>query len=248
MTERLKNKKCFISAAAQGIGRASALAFAKEGADVFATDIAKEQLKSLKEESPSIRTQYLDVSKQDDIQRFFDEQDAFDVVFNCAGYVANGTILDCDGDDWRRSFTLNVDSMYFVCQAALPKILENGGASIINMSSVASSVIGAPNRFAYGATKGAVIGLTKSIAKDFVSKGVRCNAICPGTVMTPSLEERVKSLGSDIDANWKAFTDRQPMGRIGSVDEIAALVLYLASDESGFTTGTINVIDGGWAT
>ncbi|MBR0347657.1 MAG: SDR family oxidoreductase, partial [Rudaea sp.] len=157
------------------------------------------------------------------------------------------SILDADEAAWRRSFTINVDAMYYTCKAVLPGMLERGRGSIINMSSVASSIKGVPNRFAYGATKAAVIGLSKAIAADYVARGVRCNAICPGTVKTPSLGQRVKAMGGDEAAVWKSFTDRQPMGRLGEADEIAALVVYLASDESSFTTGTTHVIDGGWA-
>jgi 2-keto-3-deoxy-L-fuconate dehydrogenase len=170
-----------------------------------------------------------------------------DVLFNCAGFVHAGTILDTDESAWKRSFAINVDSMYHLCRAMLPGMLERGHGSIVNMSSVASSIKGVPNRFAYGATKAAVIGLTRSIAADFVSRGVRCNAICPGTVTTPSLGERVRALGGDEAAAWKSFTDRQPMGRLGEPGEIAALAVYLASDESSFTTGTVHVIDGGWS-
>lgn len=244
MAGRLNGKRCFISAAAQGIGRESVLAFAREGASVVATDIAEGPLASLAGEG--IETARLDVTDADAIAAFFSERPAFDVVFNCAGYVANGSLLDCSIEDWKRSFAINVDSMFHVCRAALPVMLAAGGGSVINMASVASSVTGVPNRCAYGASKGAVIALTKAIAKDYVKQGIRCNAICPGTVHTPSLEERVRAMGPDIDANWRSFLDRQPMGRLGDATEIAALALYLASDESAFTTGAIHVIDGGW--
>jgi 2-keto-3-deoxy-L-fuconate dehydrogenase len=169
-----------------------------------------------------------------------------DVLFNCAGYVHAGTILDTDEGAWKRSFAINVDSMFHLCKAVLPGMLTRGHGSIVNMASAASSVKGVPNRFAYGATKAAVIGLTKAIAADYVARGVRCNAICPGTVKSPSLDQRVAALGGDRDAVWKSFIDRQPMGRLGTPEEIAALAVYLASDESAFTTGVIHVIDGGW--
>jgi 2-keto-3-deoxy-L-fuconate dehydrogenase len=244
MAGRLAGKHAFISAAAQGIGRASALAFAREGARVVATDIAAPQLEDLAGEG--IETTLLDVTDPATIARFFTDRPAFDIVFNCAGYVASGTLLECSVEDWRSSFAINVDSMFHVCRAALPPMLARGGGSIINMASVASSVTGVANRCAYGASKGAVIALTKAIAKDYVKQGVRCNAICPGTVHTPSLEDRIRALGPDTDANWRMFLDRQPMGRLGTADEIAALALYLASDESAFTSGAIHVIDGGW--
>jgi 2-keto-3-deoxy-L-fuconate dehydrogenase len=173
------------------------------------------------------------------------EAGRLDVLFNCAGYVANGTILDCDEGDWSFSFDLNVTAMYRTIRLALPHMLEAGGGSIINMSSVASSVIGVANRFAYGASKAAVIGLTKGIARDFAGTGVRCNAICPGTVDTPSLRDRLAETG-DFEAAWKSFNDRQPMGRLGKAEEIAALAVYLASDESSFTTGQCHIVDGGW--
>jgi 2-keto-3-deoxy-L-fuconate dehydrogenase len=169
------------------------------------------------------------------------------VLFNCAGYVHQGSILECTAADWRRSFQINVDAMFHLCKAILPAMIAQGHGSIVNMSSVASSVKGVAKRFAYGASKAAVIGLTKAIAADFVGNGIRCNAICPGTIQTPSLGERVAALGGDQDAVWRSFTQRQPMGRLGSPEEIAALALYLASDESTFTTGQIHVIDGGWS-
>jgi 2-keto-3-deoxy-L-fuconate dehydrogenase len=175
-----------------------------------------------------------------------DAHPVIDVLFNCAGWVHAGTILDTDDDAWRRSFAINVDSMFHLCKAVLPGMLARGKGSIVNMASAASSVKGVSNRFAYGATKAAVIGLTKAIAADYVARGVRCNAICPGTVKSPSLEQRVAALGGDRDAVWKSFIDRQPMGRLGTPEEIAALAVYLASDEASFTTGAIHVIDGGW--
>ena len=246
MSVRLEGKRCLITAAGAGIGRATALAFAREGANVLATDIDASALRSLAAENEVIRTATLDVTDVAQIASLVKAHPGIDVLFNCAGYVHAGTILDTDEDAWRRSFAINVDSMFHLCKAVLPGMLERGRGSIVNMASVASSVKGVPNRFAYGATKAAVIGLTKAIAADYVARGVRCNAICPGTVKTPSLEQRVAALGGDRDVIWKSFTDRQPMGRLGEPDEIAALAVYLASDEAAFTTGAIHVIDGGW--
>ncbi|HEX7339303.1 MAG TPA: SDR family oxidoreductase [Rhodanobacteraceae bacterium] len=246
MSTRLAGKHCLVTAAGAGIGRASALAFAREGATVLATDIDARLLATLAAENAAIHTATLDVTQPDQIHAFVAAQPRIDVLFNCAGWVHHGSILDTDEDAWRRSFTINVDAMYRLCKAALPGMLERGHGSIINMSSAASSVKGVPNRFAYGATKAAVIGLTKAIAADFVTRGIRCNAICPGTVKSPSLEQRVAAQGGDLDAVWKSFIDRQPMGRLGAPAEIAALAVYLASDESSFTTGAIHVIDGGW--
>jgi 2-keto-3-deoxy-L-fuconate dehydrogenase len=223
------------------------LQFAREGADVHATDINPKSLADLEQADNSIRTSILDVTDAAAVSALLGSQSAFDVVFNCAGYVANGTIQDCDPEDWRRSFQINVDSMYFVCKAVLPAMLENGGGAIINMASVASSVLGAPDRFAYGTSKAAVIGLTKSIAVDYVKDGIRCNAICPGTVQSPSLDERLRATG-DYESARAAFIARQPMGRIGDPKEIAELATYLASDGAKFTTGQIHVIDGGWST
>jgi len=243
---RLEGKRCLITAAGAGIGRATALAFAREGANVLATDIDASALRSLAAENEVIRTATLDVTDVAQIASLVKAHPGIDVLFNCAGYVHAGTILDTDEDAWRRSFAINVDSMFHLCKAVLPGMLERGRGSIVNMASVASSVKGVPNRFAYGATKAAVIGLTKAIAADYVARGVRCNAICPGTVKTPSLEQRVAALGGDRDVIRKSFTDRQPMGRLGEPDEIAALAVYLASDEAAFTTGAIHVIDGGW--
>ena len=247
MSNRLQGKRARVTAAGAGIGRATALAFANEGAQVLATDIDDEALASLTKEHASISAQRLDVTSAPDIRALVERDGPFDVLFNCAGYVHAGTILDTDDAAWQRSFRINVDSMYWLCQAVLPAMLERGRGSIVNMASVASSIKGVPNRFAYGTTKGAVIGLTRAIAADFVAKGVRCNAICPGTVKTPSLAGRVRALGGDEEAVWKSFTDRQPMGRLGTPEEIAALALYLASDESSFTTGTVHIVDGGWS-
>ncbi|MBW5414700.1 MULTISPECIES: SDR family oxidoreductase [Pseudomonas] len=239
-------KRVLVTAAAQGIGRASVLAFAEAGADVIAVDINATALAEL----PNVRTHVLDVTQPDAIQALASELGAIDVLFNCAGYVHSGTILDCDEEAWKFSFDLNVTAMYRMIRAFLPAMIENGGGSIINMSSVASSVKGVPNRFAYCASKAAVLGLTKSVAADFVAKGIRCNAICPGTVDSPSLRQRIAAQaqqeGRAEDEVYAAFVSRQPMGRIGKPEEIAALALYLGSEASGFTTGTINVIDGGW--
>jgi 2-keto-3-deoxy-L-fuconate dehydrogenase len=247
MTGRLAGKHALVTAAGAGIGRATALAFAEAGATVLATDIHEESLASLASSHSAIRAQILDVTDAAAIQALAASVGRVDVLFNCAGYVHAGTILDTDDASWRRSFAINVDSMFHLCRALLPGMIERGAGSIINMSSVASSIKGVPNRFAYGATKAAVIGLTRAIAADFVAKGIRCNAICPGTVKTPSLAERVRALGGDEEAAWAGFTSRQPMGRLGKPEEIAALALYLASDESSFTTGTIHVVDGGWS-
>ncbi len=233
-----------LTAAGQGIGRATALAFASEGARVWATDINEGALASLAMESPSIVTRYLDVMDPESISKTMAEADTFSILFNCAGYVHNGTVLDCSEADWDTSFDINVRSMYRIIRAALPAMIDNGGGSIVNVASVASNVKGVPNRFLYGATKAAVIGLTKAVAADFVGQGIRCNAICPGTVQTPSLDDRINAF-DDPKAARAAFTARQPMGRLGTAEEIAALAVYLASDESTYTTGTEAIIDGG---
>ncbi|MFN3282124.1 MAG: SDR family oxidoreductase [Tabrizicola sp.] len=244
MTDRLKGKRVLVTAAGQGIGRASALAMAREGARVLATDINASALESLGAEG--IETRILNVRDPAGIAETVQAAGPVDVLFNCAGFVANGTILDCDEDQWAFSVDLNLTAMYRMCRAFLPGMLERGGGSIINMASVASSVIAAPNRFVYGATKAGVIGLTKSIAADFVARGIRCNAICPGTVESPSLEDRLRATG-DYEAARAAFVARQPIGRMAKAEEIAALVVYLASDESSYTTGVAHIIDGGWA-
>ena len=233
-----------MTAAGQGIGRASALAMAREGASVLATDINVEALASLAGEG--IETRLLNVRDPESIAQAVVAAGDVNVLFNCAGFVAGGTILDCTDEQWAFSLDLNMTAMFRMCRAFLPGMIERGGGSIINMASVASSVIAAPNRFVYGATKAGVIGLTKSIAADFVTKGIRCNAICPGTVESPSLDERLRATG-DYEAAKAAFIARQPIGRIAKAEEIAALVLYLASDESSYTTGVAHVIDGGWA-
>ena len=243
MTGRLTGKRALVTAAGQGIGRATALAMAAEGAEVCATDINGDSLAGLSGEN-GITTFILDVMDHDSVTAGVRKADP-DILFNCAGFVHHGTIFDATDDEWNFAHDLNVRSMFWTSRAALPAMLERGSGSIINMSSVASSVIGAPNRFVYGVTKAAVIGLTKSIASDYVKSGVRCNAICPGTVMSPSLQDRLAATG-DYDKAEEAFIARQPMGRFGQPEEIAALAVYLASDESGFVTGQAINIDGGW--
>ena len=245
MTARLKNKRTLITAAGQGIGLSTALAFANEGAEVVATDINPDTLNSLSNENPRIETRLLDVTKPEEIQQAREETGPIDVLFNCAGFVHHGTILDCEENDWEFSFNLNVRSMYRMIRAFLPAMLEAGVGNIINMSSVASSVMGLPNRFVYGASKAAVIGLTKSVAKDYIKQGIRCNAICPGTVESPSLQERIKAQGGSLEEVRAAFIARQPIGRIGTPEEIAAIAVYLASNESAYTTGVAFSIDGG---
>jgi len=243
---RLKNKRILVTAAGQGIGRAAALAMAAEGAEVFATDINPEGLAQLKSEATgTLEIFELDVRSEASVVAGVSVAQP-DVLFNCAGFVHNGTVLEASDEDWDFAFDLNVRSMLRTVRAALPGMLERGSGSIINMSSACSSVIGAPNRFVYGTTKAAVLGLTKSVAIDYITKGIRCNAICPGTVESPSLHDRLHATG-DYEAAMKAFIARQPMGRIAKAEEIAALVVYLASDESAFTTGQAHIIDGGWS-
>ena len=241
----LANKRVLITAAAQGIGRASVLAFRDAGAQVIATDLNIEALHDI----PGIQTLSLDVTRASDIDAISQQVGNVDVLFNCAGYVHSGAVLDCDEQAWQFSFDLNVTAMYRMIRAFLPGMLSNGGGSIINMASVASSVKGVPNRFAYTASKAAVIGLTKSVAADYVRQGIRCNAICPGTVDSPSLRQRIAQQALEQGRSeaevYQAFVDRQPMGRIGNAEEIARLALYLASDASSYTTGTTQVIDGG---
>ena len=241
---RLAGKHAVVTAAGQGIGRASALAMHREGARVLATDVNEAALASLAAEG--LETRVLNVRDPASIAAAVVAAGTVDVLFNCAGFVAAGTILECDEDQWAFSLDLNLTAMYRMCRAFLPGMIAGGGGSIINMASVAGSVIAAPNRFVYGATKAGVIGLTKSIAADFVGSGIRANAICPGTVASPSLDQRLRDTG-DYDAAKAAFIARQPIGRIGKAEEIAALVIYLASDESSYTTGVAHVIDGGWA-
>ncbi len=247
MTGRLQGKTAIVTAAGQGIGRAVAEAYAREGADVLALDINGGALETL----PGCRRRVLDVTDAAAIGALAAEAGPVDVLFNGAGFVHAGTILDCDEKAWDFSFELNVKSMYRMIRACLPGMLARGGGSIVNMASVASSIKGAPNRCVYGATKAAVIGLTKSVAADYVGQGIRCNAICPGTVESPSLRQRIEAQasagGQTLAAVEAAFVARQPMGRIGSAEEIALLAVYLASDESAFTTGTAQVIDGGWS-
>jgi 2-keto-3-deoxy-L-fuconate dehydrogenase len=245
MTQRLAGKTALITAAGQGIGLATAELFAREGARVIATDIRIDGLAG-----KPVEAHQLDVLDNAAIQALAAKVGPIDVLFNCAGYVHAGSILECTDEDWDFAFNLNAKAMFHMIRAFLPGMLEKGG-SIINMSSAASSVKGVPNRFAYGASKAAVIGLTKAVAADYVTRGVRCNAICPGTVSSPSLEQRIaaqaQAQGASVDAVQAAFVARQPMGRIGKPEEIAALALYLASDESSFTTGQAHVIDGGWS-
>jgi 2-keto-3-deoxy-L-fuconate dehydrogenase len=239
---RLQGKLAIVTAAAQGIGEATARAFAAEGAEVIATDINQDALSAL-DAVTGIRTQRLDVTDGEAVQAFSASVRPH-VLFNCAGFVHHGTILECEEADWDFSFNLNAKAAYRMIRAFLPGMLAAGGGSIVNMASVASSVKGVPNRFVYGASKAAVIGLTKAVAADYVAEGVRCNAICPGTVQSPSLDERIAAQGNAEEAR-RAFIARQPMGRVGSTDEIAAIAVHLASDESAFTTGMTYVVDGG---
>jgi len=246
MARSLEGRTALITAAGQGIGRATALAFDDAGAKVIATDINAMTLNELSEECPGIATHQLDVTDAAAIARIVSGLDRIDVLFNCVGYVHQGNILECDEAAWKRSLELNVTSMFHTCRAVLPLMIAAKHGSIVNVASVVSSVKGAPNRFAYGTTKAAVIGLTKSIAADFVQHGIRCNALCPGTVHTPSLEVRMAASG-DLKAAQQAFIARQPMGRLGTPEEIAEAALYLASDDSSFMTGQALVIDGGWS-
>jgi 2-keto-3-deoxy-L-fuconate dehydrogenase len=250
MTLRLAGKTALVTAAGQGIGRATAEAFAREGARVIATDINDAALAELAG-VPGCTARHLDVTDPVAVAALVAELGTLDVLFNGAGFVHAGTILDCDDGAWDFAFNLNVRSMYHLIRAVLPGMLAQGRGSIINVASVASSIKGAPNRFVYGTTKAAVIGLTKSVAADFVTQGVRCNAICPGTVESPSLRQRMeaqmKASGQSLAQVEAAYVARQPVGRLGTTAEIAALALYLASDESSFTTGTTHVIDGGWS-
>jgi 2-keto-3-deoxy-L-fuconate dehydrogenase len=242
--ERLQGKTCLVTAAGQGIGRATAIAMFQEGAHVIATDINDAALAELG--GQGMEATRLDVLDPAAVRALRDRVGGVDVLFNCAGFVADGTILDCDEDQWQFSFDLNVRSMYRTIRAFLPGMVAKGAGSIINMSSVASSVLGVPDRFLYGTTKAAVIGLTKAVAADFIKQGIRCNAICPGTVDSPSLQERMRAKG-DYEAARAAFVARQPLGRLGTPEEIAALAVYLASDEAAYTTGVAHIIDGGMA-
>lgn len=243
MSARLEGKTAFVTAGAQGIGLATAQAFAREGATVIATDINEQKLAELSGQV-GIQTRRLDVLDDAAVKKMAAEVGAPDILFNCAGFVHHGTILDCTDDDWAFSFNLNVRSAYVVTRAFLPAMVSGGGGSIINVASVAGSVKGIPNRFVYGATKAAVIGMTKSLAIDFVKNNIRANAICPGTVDTPSLGDRIKALGDEAKARAE-FVARQPMGRLATAEEIAGMAVYLASDEAQFVTGQTMIIDGG---
>lgn len=250
MSERLKGKNVLVTAAAQGIGLASAIAMAREGAKVYATDINPEKLNLIRDRNlENLEIFEMDVTNNDSIHDGVARAKP-DVLFNCAGFVHHGTILDATDEEWDFAMDLNVRSMVRTTKAVLPGMLERGGGSIINMSSALSSIIGAPNRFVYGTTKAAVVGLTKSVAVDFITRGIRCNCICPGTVDSPSWRDRVDALGEQLGSREEAlaqFVARQPMGRVAKAEEIAALVVYLASDESAFTTGHTHIIDGGWS-
>jgi len=241
MSGRLTGKTALVTGAGAGIGRAAAELFVAEGATVWASDLKLDAVADI----AGARPLALDVTSSEAITAAHAATGELNVLFNCAGYVHAGALLDCDDTAWERSFDLNVTAMFRTIRAYLPGMIAHGGGSIVNMASVAGSIKGVPNRFAYGTSKAAVIGLTKSIAADYVGQGVRCNAICPGTVETPSLKERLAATG-DFEAAYRAFSDRQPMGRLGLPGEIAQLALYLASDESSFTTGTTHIIDGGW--
>ena len=247
---RLAGKTAIVTAAGQGIGRATAEAFVREGARVIATDINPDTLATLRQAS-GCQTERLDVLKPDAIAALAAREPEIDILFNAAGFVHAGTVLDCTEQEWDFAFDLNVRSQFRMIKAFLPGMLRKGGGSIINVASVASSIKGAPNRFVYGASKAAIIGLTKAVAADYVAQGVRCNAICPGTVESPSLRDRIaaqaKATGQTPAQTEAFFIGRQPMGRLGRTAEIAALAVYLASDDAAFTTGTTQVIDGGWS-
>jgi 2-keto-3-deoxy-L-fuconate dehydrogenase len=247
MTGRLAGKTAFLTAAAQGIGRATAEAFVREGARVIATDLAVDKLQDL----AGAQVHALDVLSTAAVEALAVKVGPIDILFNCAGFVHHGTVLECAETDWDFSFDLNVKSMHRTIKAFLPGMLARGGGSIVNIASGASSIRGIPNRYVYGATKAAVIGLTKAVAADFIKRGVRCNAVCPGTVESPSLDGRISTLakqtGQTIEAVRQSFIDRQPMGRLGKAEEIAALAVYLASDESAYTTGAVMSIDGGFS-
>jgi 2-keto-3-deoxy-L-fuconate dehydrogenase len=243
MAHRLTGKRALVTAAAQGIGRATAQAFAAEGARVIATDVHENNLAQL-DGVPGLSTRLLDVTDADAVSATAADIGAVDILFNCAGFVHHGSVLECGESDWDFSFALNVKSMYFTIRAFLPAMLDAGGGSIINMSSVASSIKGIAHRCVYGASKAAVIGLSKSVAADYIDRGIRCNAICPGTVESPSLRARIDAFDDPVEAR-RAFIARQPLGRLGTAEEIAAMAVYLASDESAFTTGTTMVVVGG---
>lgn len=251
MAQRLANKVALVTAAGQGIGRAIAEAFIAEGARVIATDVAEDKVANLK----AAKSLELDVRSAENIEALAatvaGEFGALDILVNCAGYVHNGSILDCSDKDWDFSFDLNVKSMHRTIKSFLPAMLEKGSGSIVNISSAVSSIRGVPNRYAYGATKAAVIGLTKAVAADFIKHGIRCNAICPGTIESPSLEDRIATLAKETGRSAavvrQAFIDRQPMGRLGTAQEVAALALFLASDEASYITGQAHLVDGGMA-
>jgi len=255
MSKRVQGKTALVTAAGQGIGRASVLALARAGATVWATDINETSLQDLLQEAQSegldVKVARLDVRNADEVQQLSDRVGHVDVLFNCAGFVASGSILEATEQDFDFSMDLNVKSMFHTIRAFLPAMLEQKSGSIINMSSAASSVKGVPNRLVYGTSKAAVIGLSKAVAADYVQQGIRCNAICPGTIQSPSLDERIgaqaQQSGMDEESVRNAFVARQPLGRLGTADEVAALVVYLASDESAFVTGAIHMIDGGWS-
>jgi 2-keto-3-deoxy-L-fuconate dehydrogenase len=246
MEQTLTGKTALVTAAANGIGRASAVMLAERGATVIATDIAEDALNELQASHPGITGKVLDVTDTAAVQALVTGLGPLDILVNCAGWVHDGTILDCDANAWNRSFDLNARALFEVTKAALPGMLDKGAGSIVNIASIVSSEKGAPRRFAYGASKAAIIGMTKSIAADFVKDGIRCNAICPGTVQSPSLNDRLAATG-DFDAALAAFKARQPMGRLGQPEEIAEVVCYLASDMAAFTTGQAIAIDGGWS-
>ena len=244
MSGRLEGKKIVVTAAGQGIGKATAIAFHNEGAHVIATDLNEKTLADLNKEYPNIKVKILDSTDNNAILEFVKTLDEVNVLFNAVGFVHHGTILDCEEKDWDFSFDVNIKSMYFMCRAILPLMVKQNGGSIINVSSIASSLKGLPNRFVYGASKAAIIGLTKSIASDFVKQNIRCNSIAPGTVFSPSWQDRVNQSPDPVQAK-KDFIARQPMGRLGTAEEIASMAIYLAGDESTFTTGNTFSVDGG---
>jgi|TARA_B110000495_G_scaffold137357_1_gene120409 NAD(P)-dependent dehydrogenase (short-subunit alcohol dehydrogenase family) len=244
MSGRLEGKNIIVTAAGQGIGKATAIAFYNEGAHVIATDLNDKTLADLNKEYPKIKVKTLDSTDNNAILDFMKSIDKVDVLFNAVGFVHHGTILDCEEKDWDFSFDVNIKAMYFMCKAILPLMINQNGGSIINISSIASSLKGLPNRFVYGASKAAIIGLTKSIASDFVKQNIRCNSIAPGTVFSPSWQDRVNQSPDPVQAK-KDFIARQPMGRLGTAEEIASMAIYLAGDESTFTTGNTFSVDGG---
>ena len=244
MSGRLEGKKIVVTAAGQGIGKATAISFHNEGAHVIATDLNEKTLADLNKEYPNIKIKTLDSTDNKAILDFVKTLDEVNVLFNAVGFVHHGTILDCEEKDWDFSFDVNIKSMYFMCRAILPLMVKQNGGSIINVSSIASSLKGLPNRFVYGASKAAIIGLTKSIASDFVKQNIRCNSIAPGTVFSPSWQDRVNQSPDPVQAK-KDFIARQPMGRLGTAEEIASMAIYLAGDESTFTTGNTFSVDGG---